>query len=116
MSDMSSGSPFAVLDMQGADMQPLSPVHFINRVAYVFATKTAIAYGARRISYGEFGKRCKQLAAAIIGSGIAPQTTVSSVANSLLRQLSVLALRHKPRFQSYVRMCRKCWNCILLCR
>jgi hypothetical protein len=51
MSDMSSGSPFAVLDMQGADMQPLSPVHFINRVAYVFATKTAIAYGARRISY-----------------------------------------------------------------
>ena len=77
MSDMSSGSPFAELDMQGADMQPLSPVHFINRVAYVFATKTAIAYGARRISYGEFGKRCKQLAAAIIGSGIAPQTTVS---------------------------------------
>jgi hypothetical protein len=50
MSDMSSGSPFAELDMQGADMQPLSPVHFINRVAYVFATKTAIAYGARRIS------------------------------------------------------------------
>jgi acyl-CoA synthetase (AMP-forming)/AMP-acid ligase II len=79
MSDMSSGSPFAELDMQGADMQPLSPVHFINRVAYVFATKTAIAYGARRISYGEFGKRCKQLAAAIIGSGIAPQTTVSGL-------------------------------------
>ena len=77
MSDRSSGSPFAVLDMQGADMQPLSPVHFIDRVAYVFATKTAIAYGARRISYAEFGKRCKQLAAAIIGSGIAPQTTVS---------------------------------------
>ena len=49
MSEMSSGSPFAVLDMQGADMQPLSPVHFIDRVAYVFATKTAIAYGARRI-------------------------------------------------------------------
>src|SRR6056300_988218 len=77
MSDMSSGSPFAKLDMQGADMQPLSPVSFIDRVAYVFATKMAIAYGARRISYGEFGKRCKQLAAAIIGSGIAPQTTVS---------------------------------------
>ena len=95
MSDMSSGSPFAMLDMQGADMQPLSPVHFIDRVAYVFAKKTAIAYGARRISYAEFGKRCKQLAAAIIGSG---------------------TLRHKPRFRFYVRMYRKCWNCILPCR
>jgi hypothetical protein len=30
MSDMSSGSPFAVLDMQGADMQPLSPVHLLT--------------------------------------------------------------------------------------
>jgi len=58
-------------------MQPLSPVHFIQRVAYVFSTKTAIAYGARRISYGEFGQRCKKLAAALIGSGITPQTTVS---------------------------------------
>jgi len=74
---MSEGSLFAALDMQGADMQPLSPVHFIQRVAYVFSTKTAIAYGTRRISYREFGQRCKKLAAAIIGSGIKPQTTVS---------------------------------------
>ncbi|MDA0358536.1 MAG: AMP-binding protein [Proteobacteria bacterium] len=74
---MSEGSLFAALDMQGADMQPLSPVHFIQRVAYVFSTKTAIAYGARRITYGEFGQRCKKLAAALIGSGIKPQTTVS---------------------------------------
>jgi len=74
---MSEGSPFAALDMQGADMQPLSPVHFIQRVAYVFSTKTAIAYGTRRISYREFGQRCKKLAAAIIGLGIKPQTTVS---------------------------------------
>ena len=50
MSDMSSGSPFAKLDMQGADMQPLSPVSFIDRVAYVFATKTPAIVVVGRIS------------------------------------------------------------------
>ena len=77
MSDVQTDSLYSNLDMQGADTQPLSPIHFIQRVSYVFAKKTAIVYGERRISYTEFGSRCRQLAAAIIGAGIEPQTTVS---------------------------------------
>ena len=77
MSDVKTDSLYSNLDMQGADIQPLSPIHFIQRVSYVFAQKTAIVYGERRISYMEFGSRCRQLAAAIIGAGIEPQSTVS---------------------------------------
>ena len=77
MSDVQTDSLYSNLDMQGADIQPLSPIHFIQRVSYVFAKKTAIVYGERRISYAKFGSRCRQLAAAIIGAGIEPQTTVS---------------------------------------
>ena len=77
MSDVQPNSLYSDLDMQGADIQPLSPIHFIQRASYVFAKKTAIIYGERRISYAEFGSRCRQLAAAIIGAGIEPQTTVS---------------------------------------
>ena len=77
MSNVKTDSLYSNLNMQGADIQPLSPIHFIQRVSYVFAQKTAIVYGERRISYAEFGSRCRQLAAAIIGAGIEPQTTVS---------------------------------------
>jgi hypothetical protein len=41
MSDVQHESLFSNLDMQGADMQPLSPIHFIHRVAYVFAEKNS---------------------------------------------------------------------------
>ena len=37
-----SDTAFASLDMQGADTQPLSPIYFLRRAAYVFADKTAI--------------------------------------------------------------------------
>jgi len=49
---MSEGSLFAALDMQGADMQPLSPVHFIQRVAYVFFDKNCdcLRYAADQLS------------------------------------------------------------------
>ena len=65
MSSDLSASPYERLDMGGADFQPLSPVHFLRRSAYIFRDKIAIAYGARRYSYGEFGARCERLAAAL---------------------------------------------------
>lgn len=77
MNNVQTKTLFSALDMQGADMQPLSPVHFIQRVAHVFAEKTAISYGSRQITYSQFGSRCTKLAAAIIGAGIKPQITVS---------------------------------------
>jgi fatty-acyl-CoA synthase len=35
----------------------LTPLAFLERASDVFANKTAIAYGARRVSYSEFGGR-----------------------------------------------------------
>ena len=39
---------------------PLTPLAFLERSADVFADKTAIAYGDRRLSYREFGAEASQ--------------------------------------------------------
>ena len=44
---------------------PLTPLAFLERAADVFADKTAIAYGARRVSYSEFGAEATRLARAL---------------------------------------------------
>ena len=44
-------TPFASLDMQGADIAPLSPIDFLQRAAHVFGDKTAIIYEDRRLDY-----------------------------------------------------------------
>ena len=82
-------SPYERLNMGGADFQPLSPVHFLRRSAYIFRDKIAIAYGARRYSYGEFGARCERLAAALIGVGIAPGQTVSVICPNIPEMLEL---------------------------
>jgi len=43
----------------------LTPLAFLERAADVFADKTAIAYGSRRVSYSEFGAEATQLAHAL---------------------------------------------------
>ncbi len=48
----------------------LTPLAFLERASDVFANKTAIAYGARRVSYSEFGAEATQLANALRGSGV----------------------------------------------
>ena len=89
MSSDLSASPYERLNMGGADFQPLSPVHFLRRSAYIFRDKIAIAYGARRYSYGEFGARCERLAAALIGVGIAPGQTVSVICPNIPEMLEL---------------------------
>ena len=49
---------------------PLTPLAFLERAADVFADKTAIAYGARRVSYSEFGAEATRLAHALRASGV----------------------------------------------
>ena len=78
MSSDLSASPYERLNMGGADFQPLSPVHFLRRSAYIFRDKIAIAYGGRHYTYGEFGARCERLAAALIGAGITPGRPISA--------------------------------------
>ena len=48
----------------------LTPLAFLERSADVFADKTAIVYGERRLSFSEFGVQATRLARALQASGI----------------------------------------------
>ena len=72
-------TPFASLDMQGADIAPLSPIDFLQRAAHVFGDKTAIIYEDRRLDYRMLDRRCRQLASALQRAGIAPGQTVAVI-------------------------------------
>ena len=48
----------------------LTPLAFLERASDVFADKTAIAYGDRRLSYAEFGAEATCLAHALKASGV----------------------------------------------
>ena len=56
--------------MQGHSFTALTPLSFLQRAADVFADKTAVAYGERRLSYSEFGAEATCLAHALRASGI----------------------------------------------
>jgi acyl-CoA synthetase (AMP-forming)/AMP-acid ligase II len=55
----------------------LTPLAFLERSSDVFADKTAIAYGDRRLSYAEFGAEATALAHALRASGVAPGDRVA---------------------------------------
>ena len=55
----------------------LTPLAFLERAADVFADKTAIAYGDRRVSYAEFGAEATRLAHALKVSGVSPGDRVA---------------------------------------
>jgi fatty-acyl-CoA synthase len=55
----------------------LTPLSFLQRSADVFAEKTAIAYGQRRLSYSEFGAEATRLAHALRASGVSPGDRVA---------------------------------------
>ena len=58
-------------DVQSSDSYTaLTPLAFLERSLDVFADKTAIAYGDRRLSYSEFGAAATHLANALLASGI----------------------------------------------
>jgi fatty-acyl-CoA synthase len=48
---------------------PLSPANFLDRAAKVFAERTAIVDGNRRLTYREFGERSHRLAGALRSMG-----------------------------------------------
>ena len=55
----------------------LTPLAFLERSLDVFADKTAIAYGDRRLTYSEFGAAATRLANALRASGIEPGDRVA---------------------------------------
>jgi len=89
MSKNLQNSPVDLLNMGGADNQPLSPQHFLRRSAYIFRHKTAIIYGSRRITYGEFGDRCELLASAMTNAGIREGDTVSVICPNVPEMLEL---------------------------
>ena len=50
------------LDKNLANYQPLSPLTFLERAAFVYPKTVAIIHGDLRIAYDEFYARCRRLA------------------------------------------------------
>ena len=61
----------------------LSPVSFLCRNAYVHPEKTAIVYGDRRYSYGEFAMRVNLLASRLRAAGLAKHQRVAFLAPNI---------------------------------
>src|SRR3954447_4973679 len=49
---------------------PLTPVRFLYRAAEVFRDRTAVVSGDCQFTYGQFARRCEQLAGALIEAGV----------------------------------------------
>ncbi len=71
------------LGRNDANYTALSPLSFLVRAARVFPDRTAIVHGERRISYGEMLARCRRLAAALAGAGVARGDTVAVLAPNI---------------------------------
>ncbi len=65
------------LDKTPANHQPLTPLTFLERSAKVYPDHTAIIHGRMRRDYRSFYTRSRQLASALVRSGIGRGETVS---------------------------------------
>ncbi len=65
------------LDKTPANHQPLTPLTFLERSAKVYPDHTAIIHGRMRRDYRSFYARSRQLASALVRSGIGRGETVS---------------------------------------
>ncbi|CAN5465452.1 AMP-binding protein [soil metagenome] len=63
--------------MKSHSFTALTPLSFLERASEVFAEKTAIAYGDRRISYRELGAEATRLAHALRAAGVQPGDRVA---------------------------------------
>jgi fatty-acyl-CoA synthase len=62
---------------------PLTPSSFLDRAAAVFADRTAIVDGERRLTYRDLAGRCRRLAGALAAQGVAREDRVAALcANS----------------------------------
>lgn len=56
---------------------PLTPVRFMRHAESLFRQKDGIVCGENRFTYGEFGRRCDQLSAALLRLGVKPGDRVA---------------------------------------
>jgi fatty-acyl-CoA synthase len=68
------------LGRNSANYVPLSPLTFLKRSARVFARKTAVIHGDRRLTYAQFYERVVRLASALANAGLRPGDTAAIMA------------------------------------
>ena len=77
---MSRSNPFEIdLDKNPANYAPLTPLGFIERAAYVYPARTAVAHGKRRFTWAETYARCRRLASALAKQGIVVGDVVAAM-------------------------------------
>lgn len=67
------------LERCAANHVPLTPLSHLNRAADIFAQRTALVWKGTRRSYAEYAARCRALASALAGRGIAPGDVVATL-------------------------------------
>jgi fatty-acyl-CoA synthase len=67
------------LEKGPANFVPLTPLSHLRRAADVFADRTAVVYGTRRLSYADYHARVSRLASALAGRGIRPGDVVATI-------------------------------------
>src|ERR1700722_14552296 len=65
------------LDRNAANFQPLTPLAFLERAAFVFPDRLAIVHGALRRNYRDFYARARQLGSALERRGFKRGDTVA---------------------------------------
>ena len=74
------------LDKTEANYVPLTPLSHLRRAAHVFADRTAVIYGAHRVTYARYFDRCTRLASALAAMGVAPGDVVATLLPNLPAQ------------------------------
>ncbi|MEL6450131.1 MAG: AMP-binding protein [Pseudomonadota bacterium] len=74
------------LGKTAANYVPLTPLSHLRRAAHVFAQRTAVVYGAHRVTYAQYYDRCTRLAAALAARGVAPGDVVATLIPNLPAQ------------------------------
>ncbi len=77
---MAADNPYSAgLDQNPTNHQPLTPLVFLERAASVYPEHTAVVHGRVRRTWSETYERCRRLASALAGRGIAPGDTVAAM-------------------------------------
>jgi fatty-acyl-CoA synthase len=100
---------------RSVNYEPLSPLHFLERSAYIYPEKTAVIYGDQSYTYATFKDRVRRLATALKNRGIKkddkvafmcpniPQTLEAHYGVPLLSAVLVaINIRLSPREIAYI--------------
>ncbi len=68
------------LDRQAANYEPLTPLSFLQRTAWIFPDRPSVVHGRRRFTWSETRQRCHRLADALARRGIGKGDTVAVMA------------------------------------